>query len=51
MKEWFLSLTQRERTLVQVAGSVIAIFILYLLILEPISSNYAKNKKAPKCPG
>ena len=45
MKEWFLSLTQRERTLVQVAGSVIAIFILYLLILEPISSNYAKNKK------
>ena len=45
MKDWFLSLTQRERTMVQVAASVIAIFMVYLLILEPISSNYAKNKK------
>lgn len=45
MKDWFLSLSQRERTMVQVAASVIAIFVLYLLIIEPISSSYAKNKK------
>jgi general secretion pathway protein M len=45
MKDWFLSLTQRERIMVQVAGSVLVVFMLYLLILEPISSNYSKNKK------
>lgn len=45
MKEWFLSLTQRERTLVQVTASIVVLFMLYLIILEPISSNYAKNKK------
>lgn len=45
MKDWFLGLTQRERTMVQVAASVIAIFMVYFLILEPISSNYTKNKK------
>lgn len=45
MKGWFLSLTQRERTLVQAAASVIIVFIFYLLILEPVSSNYEKNKK------
>lgn len=45
MKAWFLSLTRRERTMVQYAGSVVLVFMLYLLILEPIMSNYAKNKK------
>jgi len=45
MKDWFLSLTQRERIMVQVAGSVLVVFMVYLLILEPISSNYSKNKK------
>lgn len=45
MKVWYLSLTQRERTMVQVAASVMVIFILYLFILEPISSNYEQNKK------
>lgn len=45
MKDWFLSLTQRERTMVQVAASVVTVFLLYLLIVEPISSNYTKNKK------
>ncbi len=45
MKDWFLSLTQRERTMVQVAASVVAVFMIYLIILDPISSNYAKNKK------
>lgn len=44
MKEWFLSLTQRERVMVQLAGSVVIAFILYLLILEPLASNYIKNK-------
>ena len=27
MKDWFLSLTQRERTMVQVAASVVAVFM------------------------
>jgi len=45
MKSWFLSLTQRERVMVQVASSVVTVFLLYLLVLEPISSNYSKNKK------
>ena len=45
MKSWFLSLTQRERVMVQVASSVVTVFLLYLLVLDPISSNYSKNKK------
>ena len=45
MKQWFLSLTQRERILVQAAASVVGMFVLYLLIIEPISSTYEKNKK------
>ncbi|MCW8900672.1 MAG: type II secretion system protein M [Gammaproteobacteria bacterium] len=44
MKDWFSSLTQRERTLVQLAGTVIILFIFYLIIIEPISSSYTKNK-------
>ena len=45
MKSWFLSLTQRERVMVQVASSVVTVFLLYLLVLDPISTNYSKNKK------
>lgn len=45
MKAWFLSLTSRERTMVQYAGAVVAIFIVYLLIINPIATNYEKNKK------
>lgn len=45
MKDWFLSLTQRERIMVQVAVSVTIIFMCYLLVVEPISHNYSINKK------
>lgn len=45
MKEWFLSLTAREQTMVQYAGIAVTIFIVYLLIINPIASNYSKNKK------
>lgn len=45
MKEWFLSLTQRERIMVQVAASVLVIFMLYLFMVEPLSNTYMKNKK------
>ena len=45
MRTWFLALTQRERTMVQVAASVILLFIIYFLVIEPISSRYNKNKK------
>lgn len=45
MKNWFLSLTQRERTMVQIAASVVVIFVFYLFVVQPISTNYKKNKK------
>lgn len=45
MKDWFSSLTPRERIMVQVAASVVIVFIFYLIVLEPISSNYTKNNK------
>lgn len=45
MKDWFSGLTQRERSLVKITVSVLVIFMLYLLVLQPISNNYAKNKK------
>lgn len=45
MKSWFLSLTSRERIMVQYAGSVVAIFLIYLIVVVPIVSNYSKNKK------
>ena len=45
MKSWFLSLTQRERIMVQTAGSVIGVFLVYLIIIEPISTSYERNKK------
>lgn len=45
MKEWFLNLTQRERTMVQVAAAVIIVFIFYMLIIEPISNSYTKKKQ------
>ena len=45
MKQWFLSLTQRERILIQAAASVVGVFVLYFLIIEPISSTYEQNKK------
>lgn len=45
MKSWFLSLTQRERTMVKYAASVIMLFIIYLFVVEPVMTTYAKNKK------
>ncbi|MDX1286280.1 MAG: type II secretion system protein M [Draconibacterium sp.] len=44
MKEWFLKLSPRERIMIQVAGAAVLIFILYLLIVQPIASNYKNNK-------
>ena len=45
MKAWFLTLTQRERLMVQAASVVIVLLLTYLMILDPISTNYSKNKK------
>ena len=45
MKNWFLGLTPRERTLVKYAGSALILFIFYLSIIEPITSRYERNKK------
>ena len=44
MKDWYISLTQRERHLVQSSTSVIVLLLIYLLVVEPISSHYSKNK-------
>lgn len=48
MKNWFLNLTQRERIMVLAAASVITIFLVYLLIVDPVSTRYSKNKKNVK---
>lgn len=45
MKAWFLSLTQRERSMVQSAGTVVFLFIFYLIIWEPIADSYQNNQK------
>lgn len=45
MKEWFQGLTQRERVMVQVTAVVLVIFILYLVVIAPISNSYSRNKK------
>lgn len=45
MKTWFLTLTQRERNLVLSAAAIITLFMLYFLIIEPVSSRYEINKR------
>lgn len=45
MKQWFLSLSSRERQMVQVAAVVIVLFLFYLIIWQPISDNYERSKK------
>lgn len=45
MKDWFLSLTRRERIIIQVAALVITVFFSYLFVVEPVSNNYAIYKK------
>ncbi|MFK5913449.1 MAG: type II secretion system protein M [Woeseiaceae bacterium] len=45
LQTWFLSLTLREQNLVKAASAIFIIFMLYLFIVDPISSNYLKNKK------
>lgn len=45
MKAWFMSLSLREKYMVEVATTVVFIFMFYLLIWEPISSSYERNKK------
>lgn len=45
MKAWFLSLTLRERSMVQSAALVAFVLLFYLLIWEPVADSYQKNKK------
>jgi len=45
MKIWFASLSSRERMMVLSMTVVIVLFLFYLLVIEPITSNYEKNKK------
>lgn len=40
MKDWFLGLEPRERILVAGGAVVLVLLMLYLLILEPVSSGY-----------
>ncbi len=41
MKDWFLGLEPRERMLVAGGAGALVLLLLYLLILEPVSSRYA----------
>lgn len=45
MKTWFLGLSQRERRMVQFAIAVLVIFLIYLIVLEPISREHQNNKR------
>ena len=45
MKAWFIALTQRERNLVSATAAVLLLFLLYMLVFEPISNTYEQNKK------
>ena len=45
MKDWFLKLSQRERYMVLAAVFVIVVFLLYLLIWQPVAKDYAKTRK------
>jgi len=40
MKDWFAGLEPRERLLVSGGGVVLLVLLLYLMIWEPIASNY-----------
>jgi general secretion pathway protein M len=41
MKDWFFGLEPRERVLVVAGAVVLGLLLLYLLILEPVSSRYS----------
>ena len=45
MKSWFLALSPRERIMVQGAATVVGLFLVYLIVVEPITTKYEKSKK------
>jgi len=45
MKTWFAGLSSRERMMVLSMTVVVVVFLLYLMIIEPITNNYERNKK------
>ena len=45
MKQWFSSLSARERIMVQIAAIVVSLFLLYLVVIEPVSEHYEINRK------
>ena len=45
MKTWFAGLSPRERIMVLSMSVVVVMFLLYLMIIEPITNNYERNKK------
>ena len=45
MKSWFLALSPRERIMVQSAATVVGLFLVYLIVVEPITTKYEKSKK------
>ena len=40
MKQWFLALAPRERLTVAAGGSVVALVLLYLLVVEPVVNSF-----------
>jgi len=45
MKYWFLNLSLRERQMVVAAVVVTLLYLLFLLVWQPISDSYERNKK------
>lgn len=45
MKEWFFSLEQRERLLVAGGAGILVLLLIYLLVWEPIASEYSGLKQ------
>lgn len=40
MKQWFLGLAPRERVVVGAGGGVVALVLLYVLVVEPLSNSF-----------
>ena len=45
MKDWFMKLSQRERNMVLSAASVVVLFLLYLLVWQPVANDYARTRQ------
>ncbi len=45
MKQWLAGLSPRERIMVQLTAALLLLFLLYLLVIEPLQLGYARYQK------